>query len=366
MGSTAPRGSGRRRAAAGPPNRHRPTQRSPTGNRVPTSPSPAAPRSASMTAWSAASPSEWPTRPRGSSGNARPPRCRGRPASSRWASNPTPARTKPRSPVSAALEGACAGAARARRSARRSGRSSGWVSLRLAGSPATATTGTLMAARAAASSVGSSPCAFAASSAARRIPRVAACGVCAAPMSVRSTVSSTTPSRTRFRVSCTLTTGIAPAPAVAAAATLVMSVVVAAGRAASWTRTTVASPTPASVNAVRPARTESARAAPPATSRHRSTAPAGITAANRSTASGGTTTATTPIPGTASRASRLHRQMARPKASCQSLSTSVPIRRPRPAATSTPASRGSGSLMPPRAAGRRSCGPPPSGGRGSR
>ncbi len=88
-----------------------------------------------MSACRAASPSEWPTSPRGSSGNARPPRWSGRPASSRCASKPTPARTRPTSPASALSAGVPTGADRARRMARRSGRSSGSVSLRLAGSP---------------------------------------------------------------------------------------------------------------------------------------------------------------------------------------------------------------------------------------
>ena len=45
-----------------------------------------------MRAWSAASPSEWPSGPRGSSGKATPARRIGRPSTSRWASKPIPHR----------------------------------------------------------------------------------------------------------------------------------------------------------------------------------------------------------------------------------------------------------------------------------
>src|SRR5919201_965914 len=55
------------------------------------SPRPAAPSSASISAWASTSPSEWPARPRGES-IATPPRTRGTPASNACASIPIPTR----------------------------------------------------------------------------------------------------------------------------------------------------------------------------------------------------------------------------------------------------------------------------------
>ena len=53
---------------------------------------PAAEKSASQAACAATSASEWPSRPAGSSGHARPARCIGTPATSRWTSVPMPMR----------------------------------------------------------------------------------------------------------------------------------------------------------------------------------------------------------------------------------------------------------------------------------
>ena len=142
--------------------------------------------------------------------------------------------------------------------------SAGSVSLRLAGSPGTTWTGTPAAARAPASSVIGRPQAWASSIAARSAPRRAACGVCAATTSSRSTGATTRSPRTRFSESTTGTIGTtAPFTARAAATTAATSSGVTAGRAASWTRTRVSSAWPAPVSAHSPAMTESGRESPP-------------------------------------------------------------------------------------------------------
>src|SRR3954454_1593833 len=65
---------------------------SPEGNSDPMSPSPAAPSTASMSAWASTSPSECPASPRGCSSST-PPRTSGMPSSRACASTPMPTRT---------------------------------------------------------------------------------------------------------------------------------------------------------------------------------------------------------------------------------------------------------------------------------
>ena len=121
-----------------------------------------------MMAWMAASPSECPSGPRGSSGKSTPATRIGRPATSRWASNPIPHRTP--AGRSAALPGATRDVARAARVARMATRSVASVSFRFSGSPGMTWTGTPAAASAPASSVIGRPQAWASSIAARRAP----------------------------------------------------------------------------------------------------------------------------------------------------------------------------------------------------
>ena len=140
-------------------------------------------------------------------------------------------------------------------------RSSDRVSFTLCGSPITVRTVAPSSSTSPASSVASPPPAWAA----RRVAATKAWGVCTATSPSRSTVEDTRPSATRFRVSDTATTGMAPSTPGdrTASTTAAKSEGVASGRAASWTTMMPAS----SGTAASPARTDAARVAPPGTTR---------------------------------------------------------------------------------------------------
>ena len=166
----------------------------PAGKMRPRSPRPAAPSSASQTACSATSPSEWPWS-RGAPSTWTPPRTSGVPGPNGWLSWPIPVRGRPPAPWSAV-------AARAR--------SPGSVTLMLPGSPSMTWTGMLQASSSAASSVNTSgPSAGYRSNAARRTDRRTPWGVCAVANADRSTVASTKPAEIRLTVSPIGTTGMA-------------------------------------------------------------------------------------------------------------------------------------------------------------
>ena len=146
------------------------------------------------------------------------------------------------------------------------------------------------------SSVGDSPRARQASIASRSAARPAACGVSAAQRPSRGTGATTRSPSARCRLSRTgLARRAAPSRS-AAAATRPMSSARTSGRAASCTRTRSA----CSPRASRPARTESARVAPPRCGVSRPARPPG--GCYTSWSSAGATTTTAAIPGAAANA----------------------------------------------------------------
>ena len=141
------------------------------------------------------------------------------------------------------------------RTARIGGDVAGLGELAVGRIPGTAWTGTPAAARAPASSVTGRPQACDSSIAARSAPRRAACGVCAAATSSRSTGADDRARRGRASASRRPARPARPRArcrAAAAAAMRPTSSALTAGRAASWTRTSVASSWPAPVSAQRP------------------------------------------------------------------------------------------------------------------
>ena len=233
--------------------------RSSLGKSRPRSPSPAAPSSASATAWRTTSPSEWPASA-GAPGIAIPPIRSGEPGPKGWLSWPNPTRAP------------SASSCRSTRS-----RSSGSVTLRLVGWPGIAWTVMVQASSRAASSVNSrSPSGGYRSQASRSRRRRAPCGVWAAASVLRSTVSTTRSPSMRFSVSATDSTGIAAPCRSTASAIASTSATDTSGRAPSWTRTGRSPP----AGSVRwrwrtPAATDAWRVVPPATTSVPAGQPAG-------------------------------------------------------------------------------------------
>ena len=193
----------------------------------PRSPSPAAPSTASAMAWATASASLWPARPRTPvTDRSTPPEHQRRSGSSRTGGCRCP---DPPAGGAGRVTG-CTPASRASARARSSGR----VSLRLRGSPATVADGQSGRLE----QPGIVGClAPVAGWAARSASAAKACGVWMATRPSRSTVATTRPPSTRFRVSATGTTGTAPStsPVRTASTTRRTSSAAASGRAASWT-----------------------------------------------------------------------------------------------------------------------------------
>ena len=365
--SRARRGSRDRRAHAAPPSRRSPSARSSGGKRTPTSPSPAAPSSASMSAWSATSPSEWPSGPAARRRTStpreahRPPR---RPT--RCASNPIPARA----PVAIAAASSGDGA-RGEDGAHGRDVAPASVSLRLAGSPGTTWTGAPAGGKRA-GVVGDRPVPGVRLLDPRpQLPERAACGVWAATTSSRSTWPMTTSvahplQRVGHRHDRDDRRG-RPRPRQRRPTRRASGVT--AGRAASWTRTSVSSSWPVPARAQMPAMTESARVV---AARHDEAAvrrrrPAGHRV-NRSTASAATTTATSTMPG----AGEQRVEAPAPGRTAPEIGPQLVAAHPLAAAggdedggeRERASAIGPGVIPPRREAGRRSCGRRRSGGRG--
>ncbi len=269
--------------------------------------------------------SECPSRP--SPSNSTPPRMSLRPGANAWTSYPTPIATP--GPTSE----------RARSTSREP------VILKFPSSPGTSVTGSPSRSTRRHSSVASAAAAPASAKARRSSEARNPCGVWASHSVRRSRVAATRSPSARFTVSVAGSAASAAPPRAAAMATARTRSGVANGRAASCTRTR-SHPGSAS----RPARTESARAAPPGTTRVGRPRPASSPAPRASSPAGTTATiSSTRSQAASARAAR--RSTLSPPSSSHCLA--VPARRPDPPAArmaptlSVPITRSSGAGLAP-------------------
>src|SRR6266513_2138846 len=218
---------------------------------------------------------------------------------------------------------------RARASATR--KSAAVVTLRLYGDSGTPSTGQPARSHSSASSVGAaSP--FARSAYARSIiARGNPCGVCARHRRFRGTVFVIRSCSTSLTVSDTGIAATAPTPDRALAITPSIVSRVTNGRAASWTSTTAA----CGGSAPRPARTDWARVAPPATSASRSPTSLPSHSGGRTSNPVGTTTITCPTSGWEVNGRSARNSIGTPRIGRNCFGSPGPARTPAPAATTT-------------------------------
>src|SRR5216110_999402 len=218
-----------------------------------------------------------------------------------------------------------------RASASATRKSSPVVTLRLYGESGTTSTGKPARSHSSASSVGAaSP--FASPAYARSImARGNPCGVCARQSRFRRTVFVIRSCSTSLTVSLTGIAATAPTPARALASTPSIVSRVTNGRAASWTSTTVAW----GGSAPRPARTDWARVAPPATSASRSPTSLPSHSGGRASNPGGTATITCPTSGWDVKGRNARNSIGTPRIGRNCFGSPGPARTPAPAATTT-------------------------------
>src|SRR5881296_3331091 len=210
-------------------------------------------------------------------------------------------------------------------------KSSAVVTLRLYAESGTTSTGKPARSHSSASSVGAaSP--FASPAYARSIiARGNPCGVCARQRRFRGTVFVIRSCSTSLTVSETGIAATAPTPRRALAITPSMVSRVTKGRAASWTSTTAA----CGGSAPRPARTDWARVAPPATSASRSPTSLASHSGGRASNPAGTTTITCPTSGWDVNGRRARNSIGTPRIGRNCFGSPGPARTPAPAATTT-------------------------------
>src|SRR6184192_4004544 len=218
-----------------------------------------------------------------------------------------------------------------RASASATRKSSPVVTLRLYGESGTTSTGKPARSHSSASSVGAaSP--FASPAYARSImARGNPCGVCARQSRFRGTVFVIRSCSTSLTVSETGIAATAPTPARALASTPSIVSRVTNGRAASCTSTTAA----CGGSAARPARTDSARVAPPATSPSRSPTSFASHSGGRASNPAGTTTITCPTSGWDVNGRNARSSIGTPRMGRNCFGSPGPARTPAPAATTT-------------------------------
>src|SRR5438876_10383424 len=218
-----------------------------------------------------------------------------------------------------------------RASASATRKSSAVVTLRLYGESGTTSTGKPARSHSSASSVGAvSP--FATSAYARSIiARGNPCGVCARHKRSLATVLVIRSCSTSLTVSETGIAATAPTPDRTLAITPSIVSRVTNGRAASWTRTTAA----CGGSAPRPARTDWARVAPPATSASRSPTSLPSHSGGRTSNPVGTTTITCPTSGWEVNGRSARNSIGTPRIGRNCFASPGPARTPAPAATTT-------------------------------
>src|SRR2546429_577949 len=210
-------------------------------------------------------------------------------------------------------------------------KSSAVVTLRLYAESGTTSTGKPARSHSSASSVdAASP--FASPAYARSIiARGNPCGVCARQRRFRGTVFVIRSCSTSLTVSETGIAATAPTPRRALAITPSIVSRVTNGRAASWTSTTVA----CGGSAPRPARTDWARVAPPATSANRSPTSLPSHSGGRASNPAGTTTITCPTSGWDVNGRNARSSIGTPRMGRNCFGSPGPARTPAPAATTT-------------------------------